>query len=301
MTLNWLDVAAGQAGAISTAQLAAAGLSRAAVRGLSRSGVLEGAGRGVYVVKGRPRTWLGALWLGVLETGTDSFVCRRSAAAMWGLDGAPAGWIEIGARGNSHPRRPGTMRMATVRTADLCRIGGLPVTRVPRTLVDMAAVVEPDIVERGMECALRRRLVTINDLHAAATATRLPGGRRLLRVIEGRPAGMPPTESDAETIFAQLARSLGLPEPARQVVVSAGRRRYRLDFAWPALRLAVEIDGTAVHGPDQLKADLRRQNQIVLDGWLLLRFTWHDLVSNPAAVERDLRNAWRARTVIAGW
>ena len=175
MTLNWLDVATGQAGAISTAQLAAAGLTRAAVRGLSRSGVLERAGWGVYVMTGRPPTWLGALWLGVLETGADSFVCRRSAAALWGLDGAPAGWIEIGAPGNSHPRRPGTMRMATVRTADLCRIGGLPVTQVPRTLVDMAAVVEPDIVERGMEFALRRRLVTIDDLAAAAAPGRVPG------------------------------------------------------------------------------------------------------------------------------
>ncbi len=120
-------------------------------------------------------------------------------------------------------------------------------------------------------------------------------------MLRDRPAGTPPTESDAETIFVQLVRSIGLPDPARQVATSLGRRRYRLDFAWPALRLAVEIDGAAVHGPDQLSADLRRQNQIVLDGWLLLRFTWHDLVANPVAVERDLRQAWQARTVIGGW
>ena len=138
---------------------------------------------GVYVVAGRPWTWLGELWLGVLETGTDSFVCRRSVVAMWGLDGAPAGWIEIGVRGRSHSRRPGTTRMASIRTADLCRIGGLPVTRVARTLVDMAAVVEPEIVERGMECA---------RLAAPGHHQRSGGGRGASAL-----ARSPPAEADA--------------------------------------------------------------------------------------------------------
>jgi very-short-patch-repair endonuclease len=301
MTSQWLEVAEAQAGVISTAQLAASGLTRSAIRWLLRSAVIERAGRRVYVVAWRPRTWLGELWLGVLEAGAGSFVCRRSAAALWQLDGAPAGWIEIGAHGNGHPRRPATMRLATVRTTDLCRMAGLPLSRVPRTLVDLAAVVEPEVVERGVECALRRRLATVGDLYAAAGAARLSGASRLRRVLDARAPGAAPTESDAETIFAQLARSIGLPEPARQVEVTLGRRLYRLDFAWPALRLAVEIDGAMVHGPDQLSADLRRQNQIVLDGWLLLRFTWHDLVANRAAVERDLRDAWRVRVVVAGW
>jgi very-short-patch-repair endonuclease len=301
MLSQWLSVAEDQAGMITRAQLAQAGLTRASVQELVRSGVLESAGRTVYVLAGQPRTWLGDLWLGVLVAGPSSFVCRRSAAEMWRLDGAPLGWVEIGALGSSHPRRPGTLRMGRVLTADLCRIDGLPLTRAARTLVDLAAVVEPAVVERGVECALRRQLTTTDELAAAAAPIRRPGARQLRQTLAGRRVGMPPTESDAETIFVQLIRSMGLPEPDRQVAVRLGGRLYRLDFAWPALRLAIEIDGASVHGPDQLGADLRRQNQIVLDGWLLLRFTWWDLVAGPATVQQDVRHAWQVRTVVAGW
>jgi very-short-patch-repair endonuclease len=94
---------------------------------------------------------------------------------------------------------------------------------------------------------------------------------------------------------------MGLPDPQRQVPVLIGGRRYRLDFAWPEIRLAVEIDGAAVHGPGQLGADLRRQNAIVLSGWTILRFTWGMVVHNEALVRRDLSVAWRASAHRLGW
>src|SRR5262249_16892342 len=110
-----------------------------------------------------------------------------------------------------------------------------------------------------------------------------------------RPPGAPATGSDAETLFVQLVRTAGFPDPVRQYWVVLGGRRYRLDFVWPALRLAVEIDGAAVHGPDHLPPDLRRQNQIVLDGWMILRFAWSTLTARRRDVEDDLWAAWGLR------
>jgi very-short-patch-repair endonuclease len=59
-----------------------------------------------------------------------------------------------------------------------------------------------------------------------------------------------------------------------------------VDFAWPTLRVAVEIDGAETHASaSALDRDLRRQNRIVLAlgpaGWILLRFSWLSLVSEP--------------------
>jgi very-short-patch-repair endonuclease len=115
--------------------------------------------------------------------------------------------------------------------------------------------------------------------------------------MAGRPADTPPTESDAETLFVQIARAIGLPPPRRQFRILIAGREYRIDFAWPELRLAVEIDGSSVHGPRQLGSDLRRQNHIVLDGWMILRFTWVMVAKEPDGAGRVLKRAWDARTI----
>jgi very-short-patch-repair endonuclease len=184
-----------------------------------------------------------------------------------------------------------------VHQSQITRIQRLRVTTAARTLVDLGAVVDLRVLERALESALRHRLVTLNDLAEQAGALRSTGSKRLSHVLAIRPPGAPPTESDAETLFVLLVRSMGLPDPTRQLTVLLQGRRYRLDFAWPSLRLAVEVDGGSVHGPDRLSSDLHRQNQILLDGWLIVRFSWQTLVRHPDLVDRDLRRAWELRTL----
>jgi very-short-patch-repair endonuclease len=171
----------------------------------------------------------------------------------------------------------------------------LPVTTVARTLADLGAAEPLGVVERATEWALRNQLVTIPELQALTELLPTRGGRALKAVLVARPLGAPATESDAETLFVQLARCAGFPAPVRQFWIVLGGRRYRLDFAWPLLRLAVEIDGAAVHGPADLSRDLRRQNRIILDGWMILRFTWAMLMRSRREVEDDLWTAWALR------
>lgn len=62
-------------------------------------------------------------------------------------------------------------------------------------------------------------------------------------------------------------------------------RGHEIDLAFPAGRLAVEVDGWAWHvDVDRFRADRRRQNDLVAAGWTVLRFTWHDLTQRPADV-----------------
>jgi very-short-patch-repair endonuclease len=269
------------------------------LRGLTRDGTLELVARGVYLLAGTQPDWRGHLWVGLLASGADSFVCRRTAAAMWQLDGVACGPVEIALPMGKKSRRPGTIRLASVHAEDIVEHEKVPITTVARTLLDLGSVVGPDVVERSLECALRRRLVSVSLLSQRAVGACSPGSRVLRDVLGLRPDGTPPTESEAETCFVQIVRAMRLPAPRRQHVVILRGRKYRLDFAWPAIRLAVEIDGGSVHGPDSLGADLYRQNQILLDGWLIVRFTPYMLERQVAAVERDVRAAWQLRSVVS--
>ena len=62
-----------------------------------------------------------------------------------------------------------------------------------------------------------------------------------------------------------------------------------MDFAYPQRRLAVELDGFESHGQrDAFDRDRARQNQLVLLGWTVLRFTWADVTERPETVAAAL-------------
>ncbi len=72
-------------------------------------------------------------------------------------------------------------------------------------------------------------------------------------------------------------------------------------FAYPALKLAIEIDGYEERDSlTSLAADTRRQNLLVLEGWTILRFTWLDIVLDPDTVARQILAALAALGVSRG-
>ena len=230
----------------------------------------------------------------------STVVCfRRTAAALWGLDGVEPGIVELAATsGRASSQR--LYRPRSFAPAEIGQVDGFRVTSVTRTLVDLGQVVGPELIERALESALRKRIVSVDALvEAVAAVPRLRGAGALRSVLASRPPGALPTESDAETLFLQLARRAGMPEPLRQFSVPTSEGAFRLDFAWPLRRVAVEIDGAAAHASrEALSRDLRRQNRLLLSmvpaGWALLRFTWDDLVDPRFAgqVIDKLREAW---------
>ena len=67
---------------------------------------------------------------------------------------------------------------------------------------------------------------------------------------------------------------------------------YLIDLAFPAQRVAIEVDGWAWHvTADRFVDDRRRQNALVNLQWTVLRFTWHDLVGRPDGVVDEIRVA----------
>src|SRR5438270_11969058 len=89
-----------------------------------------------------------------------------------------------------------------------------------------------------------RRLVTVAEIRELlARAGGHPGRGRLRRVV-GDHTRSTKTDSPPEEALLLLIRAGGLPEPELRVPVLG----YRLDFFWPALRLAVEVDAYGTHG-----------------------------------------------------
>ena len=92
--------------------------------------------------------------------------------------------------------------------------------------------------------------------------------------------------SALEQLFLQQCQLAGLPAPEREIMFCPGRK-WRFDFAWPAQRVAVEIEGgTYSHGrktktgrvqksrhltPVGFYNDCRKYNAAAAGGWQVLR------------------------------
>jgi very-short-patch-repair endonuclease len=108
--------------------------------------------------------------------------------------------------------------------------------------------------------------------------------RRLLAETHGEP---PITRRELERHFLELVRAADLPHP----IVNALVQGHEVDFHWPARRLVVETDGRATHAHAlAFDRDRRRDVDLELAGWHVLRLTWRDVVHEPERVTTLLRS-----------
>ena len=107
----------------------------------------------------------------------------------------------------------------------------------------------------------------------------------------------PLSESPLES-FARLCLYQGdLEQPIQQFeIITPSGRLYRADFAWPHLKLLLEVDGLhkyygAYRATDeQLRNDALRQRELELAGWTVIRATWGDLAQRPELLISRLRH-----------
>ncbi len=110
----------------------------------------------------------------------------------------------------------------------------------------------------------------------------LGGSAQLGQIVRDLSDG---ARSEAERRLLALLREAGCTGWVANQRVRAGGRWYILDVAFPAARLAIEVDGRAFHSDARaFQHDRTRQNDLVAAGWTVLRFTWADLVERPEHV-----------------
>ncbi len=100
-----------------------------------------------------------------------------------------------------------------------------------------------------------------------------------------------------------LKRVGGTWAPNHTVRDEQGRIIAEIDFAHLELQIAIEVDGRAFHSDRRsFERDRKRQNLLVLRGWVILRFTWERLINDPEGVIAEVISAGiqaRARRRVA--
>lgn len=274
-------LAARQHDAFSRGQAVALGFSHRMIRYRLDQGAWHRTGFDhVYRLGAHEPTWLHRVWASWLWAPPDAYVAGRAAAALYQLDRCPPGPLELLLPLHAKHLAPRGVRVR--RSASPVRprtIEGLPVTDPETTLLAVARSVAGDVLDDVLESAFDLGLTTENKL--LLTIGTRPGSGAIRRVLSGRTPGRA-RQSRAEGELARLVRRrLGM-ELERQVEVRTSRGRFFLDFAIVGLRVAFEVDGFGKLRTKQGKQDfLRRQNALALEGWVLLHFSWEDLMYRP--------------------
>lgn len=186
-------------------------------------------------------------------------------------------------RGSARRERDVQHHEADLPGSDVVRVGGMPVTGIARTALDLArsvgdrsAVVALDgVLARGVP---RAELLAMHERHLDWPGSRAAG--RALAGADGR------SESPGESLLRVDATTVGWPPDALQHEVVTDDGTFRADMAWRRLRLVGEFDGRVKYGRllrpgestgDVLLRERRRELAIERAGWIVVRFMWTDL------------------------
>jgi very-short-patch-repair endonuclease len=280
-----------QHGVLTRKQLLSLGLSRHGIEHRLARGRLHPLATGVYAV-GRPELTQHGRWMAaVLSCGPGSMLSHGSAAALWGIGSEHRG-IEITAHSANPRRRPGlrVYRRPTLAARNVTSQDGIPVTGIVQTLVDLAATLRPQSVERAVNEADRLDLIHPPALRVALEVHRCePGVRPLRALLDRRTFRL--TRSELERIFLPMTAQVGLPLPLTKQWVNG----FEVDFFWPDLAFVVETDGLRHHRtPAQQAKDRRRDQAHTAAGMIQLRFTHEQIYYEPDYVRGVLAATVRA-------
>jgi hypothetical protein len=280
-----------QRGLIARPQAMDAGMTPKMIRHRVDSGTWIAIFSGVYALAGIELSQ-DVLMLACQLAEPRAVASHRSAAAKWGFAGFEDDIIEITITSGSHRRLPGvvTHYRESLDTQDIRTRGGIRVTSVERTLIDLGAVVSPKRVEEALESALFKRVTTQQRLADRLSVLRGPGRRgcaALGRLLAERDPEQAAAESIFDTRFYRLlknSRWINGADFQHQVYDSRGHVG-RLDVAYQAALVGVEPRGLAHHsGRDRVRLDTIRHNRLTALGWRMLYPLWEDLDRKPRVI-----------------
>ena len=106
------------------------------------------------------------------------------------------------------------------------------------------------------------------------------------------------SDSGLEEVLAKLYRESQVELPVFQYSIFVDGRWRFIDFCYPELEIAIEVDGYEVHIEERTFEDDRfRGNELELLGWTILHFTRRMIMHRPGYVARTTTEALRlART-----
>lgn len=274
-----------QHGVVRRRQLLELGVGSGAIDRRLKLGRLRPVHRGVYTIGHRLLTQDGRWMAAVLACGPHAVLSHRAAAALWGMRGHIR--TEVTVPGGQRGRSGMTVHRAALPPDERTTHRGIPTTTVPRTLLDLSAVVKRNELRGALREAEHQRLTDPLSLHdLVARYERRPGLRAVRALLAEASVGASIIRSELEERFQDFLIRADLPLPRTNAVVEG----YEVDCVWPEQRLIVELDGHASHSPAHaFEVDRARDRRLEAAGWRVIRITWRQLVQEPELVEADLR------------
>jgi very-short-patch-repair endonuclease len=279
------DLATNSHGVVRRAELLRAGISAGEIKQRLANGSLLRVHHGVYRVGHRARSVEADYLAAVKACGEGAVLAGRAAAHLWEL-----------IKGSPPPPEvlaPTQRRVdgVVVRRARRTEIGvtvirrGIPVTPVPRTLVDLASQLPQQALARA--CHEAEVLHDITPREVEQTLANLPNARgraTLRRILWGE---VRVTLSKLESGFLSRLREAHLPLPNTNR--PAGGRR--VDCRWPDRRLTVELDGYRYHHSRHAwEQDRLREREARARGDEFRRYSYSDVFENPTFMLAGLRS-----------
>lgn len=276
--VRYQDFLRHQDGVISREQARRCGTTAFVLRGKVARGELTELHPGVFRSSGHRPTdgatlLAAALWAGPEATlhGPGAAVALDQLPAL--PHGAPVD-VTVGRRVRRTAPPGIRLRRRDLPAADRVGARGITVTSPGLTALETAAAL-PDgaaFLDRVLQRGLSLDEVTRAHHRNLGAAGMARAGDLLVEAADR-------ADSRAERRLIGHLRRAGVDGFVRGL----GFRRWQIDIAFPARRLAVEVDDWAFHSdPTRFRADRAKQNALVIAGWTVLRFTWHDIRDRPA-------------------
>jgi len=273
-----------QAGVVTLQQAVSCGMSADTVRRRARDGRWTRLHPSVYLVgghrlNGEARTWAAWLWAGDRAT-----VSGPAAAFRHGMLLRAPDVVDVTLPAARHRRpAPGVRwHRHDLLPLDRTSSGGLWVTAPPLTALETALAL-PD-GSTFLDRALQRHVRFPALYRAYCRHLGRPGWARAQELIC---ACADRADSAAERLLVRILRDGGITG----WVLGYPFGPWTIDLAFPAQKVAIEVDGWAWHvDADRFRNDRRKQNALVRARWDPLRFTWHDLDGRPESVFAEIRD-----------
>jgi REase_MTES_1575 len=273
-------------GGVATFSQILAHMSRRGMQRRLRSAELVKIFPGIYCI-GAPDVFTRLRGLD-LRCGEQVAVCLNTAAAIYGFDTEDVTDLHVLNPQGHLLRDYAGLKVHRRHGVPLTSYGGRPVTMPAWTAIEVARSLRRPRALATLDAALRSQ--TCDRLGLLAAATAQVGRRGIVAVRELIPLARPEAESPMESEARLVMLDGGLPEPVLQYeIVDRDGRLWRVDFAWPEQRVAVEFDGFDWHSSrEALRKDRQKKAALEEIGWRVLSIVSDDVRRQRAVMVRRI-------------
>ncbi len=280
---------------LTTEEMLAGGLSRSAID-RRRGQVLAQLFHGVHLYGRTEPTHEERLQAAVKATRGGQLACR-TAGDRWGVL-RWRGDIELFVP-TDRRRQPGLFpRTRVLDPRDVTRRGGLPITTLARTYVDLAGALTLDELVRAVHEGDVRKILRVDAIDAAmARAGRFRGRPNLVRALARHRKVDGRLDSGLERRFHRFLRDHGFPPSEHNVLFELGDDDFAsIDVLFREYWFGVEIDSAAHRTLQMHDSDRRRDRRVrAVHNLPIMRITDTDLDLRPAETAADLWISLRRR------